>query len=136
MSKRFGFIRNYAKGKKEIPRYITKNIKNFVSKSNDKQLLSLVEGPARKREIIFKPKAPVIPRGLYGDREDYRLELKFFVAQNGIVYDATPAISSGYPEIDLEAIRFLKRWRFTPLSVTEGHSRDAWGVVTVMVRTE
>ena len=136
MSKRFAFIKNHGKDKKEIPRYIAENIRNFVSKPNEAKPASAVEGPARKREVIFKPKALVIPRGIYGDQENYRLELKFFVANNGIVYDAIPAISSGYPEIDLVAIRFLKRWRFSPLSATDGHSRDAWGTVTVMVRTE
>lgn len=136
MSKRFGFIRDHGRDKKEIPRYIAENIKNFVSKPDKEQLLLAVAGPARKREIIFKPKALAIPRGLYGDQEDYRLELKFFVASNGIVYDATPAVSSGYPEIDLEAIRFLKRWRFSPLNVSEDNGGPAWGIVTVMVRTE
>ena len=138
MSKRFGFINDHGRDKKEIPRYIAENIKNFVSKQDEGQRLLAMEGPARKREIIFKPEALVIPRGLYGDQEDYRLELKFFVAPNGIVYDATPSVSSGYPEIDLEAIRFLKRWRFLPLDVIEDHSAGggAWGVVKVMVRTE
>ncbi|MBN1353523.1 MAG: energy transducer TonB, partial [Candidatus Omnitrophica bacterium] len=94
-----------------------------------------IEGPAGEREIIFRPETFTIQRGLYGDKEEHVVRLRFFVSDNGIVYDVKPLISSGYPGIDLQAIRFLKRWRFSP-SRSDQDKAAVWGDITVKMDVE
>jgi TonB family protein len=128
---RFAFLKGFTKEAKEMPLYVTEDIRPAYGRvKREKAPLSL-EGPAGKREIIFKPAPPTVPRGLYGEAKEYRVRLKFFVSNDGMVYDLKPIVSSGYPDIDLRTIRFLKRWRFSPLSVVEKEKGAAWGTVTV-----
>lgn len=118
---------------KEVPTYITENPGLARLKRKTRSAGVSIEGPAMDREVIFKPGPLTVPRGLYGDREEYAVTLKFVVSGNGIVYDLKPVVSSGYPEIDLHAIRFLKRWRFSPESIVEKDKSQVWGITTVKV---
>jgi hypothetical protein len=133
---RLAFLKNFIENRKETPLYAAGSMRPSYAKPDRKELPLTLEGPAGKREIIFKPEPPRIPRGLYGDAEEYRVRLKFFVSADGIVYDLKPVVSSGCPEIDLRTIRFLKRWRFSPLSVVEKKKPPAWGIATVKVVTK
>ncbi|MFH1594330.1 MAG: energy transducer TonB [Candidatus Omnitrophota bacterium] len=131
---RFSFsLRDYFKDKKDTPLYFAEDIRiaRFDELSEREEPAS-VQGPAKEREIIFKPDGPTVPRGLYSDVDTYTVRLKFFISNNGIVYDVEPVVSSGSPGIDLEALRFLKRWRFSPDNL-ENKDKSAWGVVTVEV---
>ncbi len=133
---RFAFsLHGYVKDAKEVPVYFSEDIRMIYAepgKFRKTGLSQRVEGPAGEREIIFKPKDLTIPRRLYSDVNEHLVKLKFFVSGNGIVYDVNPVISSGYPEVDLQAIRFVKRWRFSPLSKLE-KDESAWGVVALKV---
>ena len=129
------FLRDYVKSSKEVPLYFTEETLIAHVETGAKTLSEMVEGPAGEREIIFKPTPPTIPRGVYGDRAEYMIKLKFFISDNGIVYDAEPVFSSGYPEIDLQAIRFLGRWRFFPLGLAEKNT-TIWGIVTIRIEAK
>ena len=124
-------LQRYLKGSKEIPVYLTEEI-DMLYTEKDIKVISSIEGPAQNREIIFKPESLTIPRGLYSDAEDYVIKLKFFVSNNGIVRDIEPVVSSGYPELDLEGIRFLKAWRFSPSGLAKDDESD-WGIATVRI---
>lgn len=134
LRERFSFsLRDYIKDTKEIPLYLAEEIMvSYKAQPERKLATTLVEGPAREREIIFKPLSLTVPPGLYGDREEHIVKLKFFVSNNGVVHDVEPVISSGYLEIDLQATKFLKRWRFSPLSSVE-KDKSTWGIVPVKV---
>ena len=128
-------LHGYVKDAKEIPVYFSEDIPMVYAgsgKTVNADSLQKVEGPAGEREVIFKPEAVTISRGLYRGADEYLIKLKFFVSGNGIVYDVNPVISSGYPEVDIQAIRFVKRWRFSPLSVFE-EDESTWGIVTLKV---
>jgi len=124
-------LQRYLKGSKEIPVYLTEEI-DMLYTEKDVEVTPLVEGPAQNREIIFKPEPLTVPRGLYSDAEDYVIKLKFYVSNNGIVRDVEPVASSGYPQLDLEGIRFLKAWRFSPSDMAKDDESD-WGIVTVRI---
>lgn len=133
---RFAFFKNFMKGAREIPLYARKGIRPSRPKAGKKGLPFVVEGPAGEREVIFKPSLLTVSRALYGDAEGYRVKLKFFVSGKGIVYDPKPVVSSGYPEIDLRTMRFLKSWRFSPLRVAGKDKPAVWGTVTIPVRVK
>ncbi|MGB2705546.1 MAG: TonB family protein [Candidatus Omnitrophota bacterium] len=124
-------LREYVKDTREIPLYLAQGLEIARRSAGDKKSPA-VEGPAAERGIIFKPNFPAVPRGLYGDNEEYAVKLKFFVSDNGLVYDVEPVLSSGFPEIDMEATKFLKRWRFSPSGAAK-EAKSRWGVVTITV---
>lgn len=125
-------LQDYLRDKKEVSRYSVGDISTFYREKKDDAPLTVIEGSAGKREVIFKPKLTKVPRGLYGNAEKYFVKLRFFISNDGIVYDVEPLASSGYTRIDLQAVRFLRRWRFSPLSLAE-KDKSTWGIVTVKV---
>jgi len=136
MRDRFTFsLRRFIKDTKEIPLYFAEDVKMSYRDTGDKAPLAPLEGPAGKREIIFKPAPLSVPRSLYGASEEYIVKLKFFVSEKGVVHDIEPVVSSGYPEIDLKAIRFLTKWRFSPLNLAENEG-FAWGIVRVKIEAK
>jgi len=133
----FRFIlHDYFAGVKEVPVFVTHDFESkFQISPENRDNTAFVEGPAAAREVISKPEPVKLPRGLYGDTEEYRVRLKFFIFHNGIPYAVEPIVSSGYPEIDIQAIRFLKGWRFSPVSVIE-NDRSEWGIVDIRVKAK
>ena len=125
-------VKEYIRENKEIPTYFSEDLRMIYAKRDVTRKLPFVEGPIQERELIFKPQPVTVPRGLYSDDERYIVKVKFFVSENGIVRDVEPLQSSGYPEIDLRAIRFVKNWRFSPGSTSE-EDNSSWGVTSVTV---
>lgn len=80
-----------------------------------------IEGPAMERAVLFKPPSPDYQGLISTSREDvigeyYKVRLRIIIAADGEVKTVEKLTSSGYPEIDLSAIRYVKKWSFTPLS--------------------
>ena len=135
---RFGFsAQDHIGDAKETPMYFAEDRRMVVPPAGstgrgEMATPTLIEGPARRREIIFKPRVPVVPRGRYGNAEGYSVKLKFCLLPNGVVRYAEPVTSSGYPRIDLEAVKFLKGWRFSPSSLVE-REKSSIGTVNVKI---
>jgi len=128
-------LQRYGRDDKEIPTYFSEEIRMIYERSITKTLPLSIEGPAKRREIMYKPDKPSVLRGLYDDSNEYLVKLKFFLSEDGLVRDVEPVISSGYPDIDLEGIKFLKRWRFSPSSQEED-TGEIWGIVTVKIKAQ
>ena len=78
---------------------------------------------------------PTVPRGHYGDVEEYAVKLKFSLSKKGIVYSIEPVISSGYPTIDLRAASFIKKWRFSQ-ATSDKEAECNWGIVSVGIKAK
>jgi len=72
-----------------------------------------IGGDLSRRAVIYRPEKPKIPVWAAADAP-FKLELEFIVSPQGEVAQVSPAVSSGSPEVDLLAIRYLKRWKFAP----------------------
>jgi TonB family protein len=133
---RFTFsLRSFIRGAKEIPLYFAEAVgisEKRVAGDEAPPEPASIEGPAGKREVIFKPAPPAVLRSLYGGDKEYIVRARFSVSPSGVVHDVEPIVSSGYPEIDLKAIRFLTKWRFSPLRLSAS-DEPAWGIVTVRI---
>lgn len=124
-------------GKEEVPTYFDENIRMMYAKPEKSELGVLGGGLSEKREVIFKPEAVTVPRGLYGETETYAVKLRFFVNDKGLVQDVELLASSGYPGIDLKAIGFLKKWRFSPAFREMGEKDKASRkVISISVETK
>ena len=127
---RFTFnLEGYVKKSKEIPFYMAAE-KDFILLEEEEA--PDVKGPVKQREIIYKPDPPVVSLGAGGASEIYTVQVRFSISHNGIVYRAEPMVSSGQPKIDLAAIRYVREWRFSPLSLVEREENN-WGVATVNI---
>ena|GEM_PF-1220202 len=127
------YLREHVNDMREIPPYLAYAVGGKRYTSDNKGAFE-PEGPAAERAVIFKPDFPAVPAGLYGDCEKYTVKLKFFLSDKGLVYDVMPVVSSGFPEVDMEAMKFLRRWRFSPSDVRKKHE-SGWGILAITVET-
>lgn len=95
---------------------------------------SEIEGPARFREVIYKPELPAYLRWDEGLGVDlgrmgnvFSIELKFRVSPEGKVESIERLSSSGHPTVDLIAIRYLKGWQFAPIKEGQGPAKAGQG---------
>ena len=73
-----------------------------------------IKGEARDRMIIYKPdldKVTVLPSDF---NSDYSATIKFKISSEGFVKYTECIISSGFPEIDRAATRYVRKWQFVP----------------------
>jgi TonB family protein len=105
---------------KEIPNLPKKASEHAVHLENSEEFL----GPLAEREVIYRPKKPTIPSWITASAP-YVLELEFSVSPQGEIKEIIPVVSSGSTEVDLLGIRYLKRWKFAPL--TQGLQQDQRG---------
>ena len=73
-----------------------------------------IKGDARDRIIIYKPdldKVIILPSDF---NSDFSAGIRFRVSKDGFVQYAECAASSGFPEIDQAAIRYVREWQFAP----------------------
>jgi len=96
-----------------------------------------IEGPARFREVIYKPEHPASLRwdeslGVDFDRlgNTFSVGLKFQVSPEGKVESVERLSSSGHPTVDIIAIRYLKEWQFAPLKAGNP-KEEQWGTVNL-----
>ncbi len=94
-----------------------------------------IEGPAKFREVIYKPELPAYLRwdeslGVDLDRlgNTFSVRLKFAVSPEGKVESVERLSSSGHPTVDIIAMRYLKEWQFAPLKAG-GPKEEQWGTV-------
>lgn len=109
---------------------------------NYKTYPSEIEGPARFREVVYRPELPPYLRwdeslgvdvDILGDSFD--IELKFWVSAEGKVESVERLSSSGHPTVDIVGIRYLKGWQFAPLK-SGAKSERQWGTVKLKLRLE
>ena len=80
-----------------------------------------VKSEAANRQILFKPPTPVVNRAFQVGKvpskgEKFQIKLRFLVSPDGKVVFIEKVKSCGYPDIDLVAIRYMKKWQFAPLN--------------------
>lgn len=84
-----------------------------------------ITGPAARRQVLYRPDSPKVTV----ERETAVL-LKFWVRPDGTVGRIVP-LRKGDPRLEAVAIRFLRGWRFNPLSA---QAEEQWGTVPIVFR--
>ena len=83
-----------------------------------------IQGPVATREAISQPALPEVVV-----RTESEITLKFWVGPDGGVSRIVP-VRKGDAALEAAAIRYLRGWRFTPLSPYEAQE-EQWGTMTV-----
>lgn len=73
-----------------------------------------LEEETGKREVIYRSEPPYIIRGLYGDKETFRIKVTVLVGREGNVKNAEALTTTGYPQVDIMAVKYVKGWIFEP----------------------
>lgn len=85
----------------------------------------MVVGIAVSNFVAYQPPGELYNRGLDLGPSKARM-FRLSVLPDGTVGNATPYVSFGNEEIDAQAIKWLKKWRFHPNSVTEVRIPVMW----------
>ena len=93
----------------------------------------LLEGPLSKREILFKPEVPVIAKRIEVGQESFAVELKFKASASGKIEEVALLASSGYPDVDMAAINYIKGFQFSPVSSPEKYE---WNKVKLNLKSK
>lgn len=93
----------------------------------------LIEGPLSRREIAFKPEMPVVQRRVGVEQKNFIVELKIKAAGSGQVEEAALLVSSGYPDVDLAAINYIKGVKFSEADTDGG---PVWDKVKLNIRAQ
>ena len=101
----------------------------------DKIINRFMEGPAKNRAILFKPNFPYFSKRSLVDEENFVTKFRFTLSNTGNVEVVEPVVSSGYPDIDMRCIQYLKQWKFAPRPMDT--ERDGqWGIITFNIRLQ
>ncbi len=92
--------------------------------------LAIVEGEAKKRELLYKPLLPTYARLLSAEEMQYEVRLRFFISYNGEVLNVEKVISSGSAMIDEIAYNYVKGLKFIPLPSERSSGLDE-GVIAI-----
>ena len=86
----------------------------------------------RERRVLYRPEPVRIMRGLYGNKETFKVQVNVLIDDDGNVKKAEPITTTGYPNLDITAVKFVKSWIFEP--TTESINPDQWQVVEVFLK--
>jgi len=92
-----------------------------------------VTGEARNRTILYRPALSKILTATSYFSSNYNVNIKFNVSEHGFVERPECVVSSGYPEIDQIAVRYVRMWQFVPYS--DGSESGQEGVVRLNLET-
>lgn len=73
-----------------------------------------IKGEAKDRVVIYKPdldKFTVLPSDF---NSDFSANIRFKISKEGFVEYVECIASSGFPEIDRAAVRYIRKWQFVP----------------------
>jgi len=88
--------------------------------------------PPGPRKIVYKPAAPDIIRGLYGENAVFVVRVKALIGPDGTVIKTEPVTTTGHPRLDLAAAEFVGGWMFEPRE--NGASGGDWTEVEVRLQ--
>jgi len=103
----------------------------FLPAVSRKQLVSEKIQDGLNRTVLHKPELPVYPEWAKEIGDDFEMELKFLILPDGTVGAVEKITSSGYPELDETGMRYIRKWRFIPISA-EAPQEKQWGIIKLV----
>ncbi len=87
-----------------------------------------------ERKVIYRPEAPLVMRGVYGDKDAFKVKVRVLVSPNGDVRNTESITTTGYPQLDITAFKYVRGWIFEPKEAAG--EADEWREVEVILKTE
>ena len=133
-------------GIKDVPEHDVVNkdegVRDFLSGDKDVQEMSegskghvletdTMDRNVSVRRVIYRPEPPVIMRGIYGDKDTFKVKVKVLIDAGGEVKNAEPVTTTGYPRLDIQALKFVRYWIFDQRDNVPGS--DEWQEIEVIL---
>lgn len=91
----------------------------------------MVGGDAKNRMILFNPDLPRVVI-FYSDFDfNYRVTVRFKISEHGFVKAPECVISSGLPEVDQVALRYIRKWQFMPDTESPGRLIEGFASINL-----
>lgn len=100
-------LESFLAGKKSVPGIETEGLEEAFPMFEE----SLVRR-APERKVIYKPEKPSITEDFYGDKDTFIVKVKVVIDPDGKVKASEPVTTSGIPNIDIAASKYVKSWLF------------------------
>jgi hypothetical protein len=94
--------------------------------------LDVIEEVPRQRSVIYAPEPPLVMKDLYGGKDVIEVKVRALVSPEGSVRKAEPVTTTGYPKLDILAVKYVRSWMFE----ASGSSEDKWIVLDVKLDTK
>ncbi len=113
------------RGNKSIPEFLLEVVgKSALFK---KEVLS-------ERKIINNLPPLAVAKDEYGDKLQFSILMKVLVNSDGAVVRAEPVTTSGYPQLDFMAAKYVKGWIFEPKAVSGGEGE--WITKEIVIKVQ
>lgn len=86
-------------------------------------------GVGKKSDVLYQPELLVIDAGEFDGISSFFLDVRIYTAPDGVVEKVDLLGTTGYPEVDLKALRHVKGWIF------QKSEHGKWRRVSVKVKT-
>jgi len=126
------FAKRYTVRESRAPRF-SMGKKGLFYHIGEKGLSKLIDGPAKTRAILYKPPMPAFSNKRLFEEEVFVTKYKFVLSKDGNVRSVEPLVSTGYPDIDMKCIKYLKQWKFAPRYVSDTDDQQV-GIITLDVK--
>ena len=94
--------------------------------------LDVMEDVLTRRKVIYAPEAPFVMKDLYGGKDFIEVKIRAQVSPGGSVRKAEPVTTTGYPQLDIIAAKYVRSWTFE----ANESSEDEWMVLEVKLNTK
>ena len=118
----------YLKGSKSIPGFDPE--KTYLMNSFN----GVPERAKRERKIVHKPEMPLIMKGRYGDKDFFIISVRVQIDVEGNVKAAEPLTTTGYPQLDMDAVEYVNGWLFE--SKSDLSVQHEWQEIDVVLSIE
>ncbi|MFH1798661.1 MAG: hypothetical protein ABH844_04925 [Candidatus Omnitrophota bacterium] len=110
-----GALSDFLSGTKTAPDFLTEKQKD----------------ESKGRKIIYHPPVPTFIKELYGDKTICKVDFRIYINSDGKIEKAEPVTTTGYPQLDLMAAKFVRSWIFEPKRTVSNYSE--WHKVEVIL---
>ena len=93
--------------------------------------LDVEEGIPGGRKVIYTPDQPFVMKSLYGGKNFINVKVRALVDSSGTVRKTESVTTTGYPQLDILAAKYVRSWTFEARETGE----DEWIVLDVTLNT-
>jgi hypothetical protein len=119
-------VRYFLRGPKLLPEFMLDTPGLGTAITTDR---SSVFKKKSGRRVLYRPDPPTVYKGLYGNNDIYALKVNALISREGRIRLMEPITTTGYPEVDVMGLKYLKGWLF------EFRKEPEWRLIDVIIET-
>lgn len=108
-----------------------KTVPDFYLDVRDAMLNSQTWSPDQ-RKVVYTPDPPFIMKSLYGGKDFIDIRVRALVGPDGNVKKTEPVTTTGYPQLDSVAAKFVRSWIFEKKKA----GGEEWIILEVVLDTK